>query len=422
MRQHYVLGDAIYRQYPFLFDSPQYNDSVYILSDIVDRCIQSANSQFFGVYLYQGPSLPVDYPTDRALPPYNSPFINKTSGLNNSEVFPERFYPTIIEYVSTPAETLLFNTDSPSLCPVINLWWAQNFVDAKAQEAWEAFQPLVQYLNSFGVNITDAAQLISFGDTFFCDYYDDRELPFGIPYTDDLVVNMSFAFSWWQAHIWEGQPIQQQSNAFGFANGFIDYLQSYLNGSQPAQFILLSGHDDNIHTMLTPLGIVYDDCVMANFNAYWENSTTPYPNCHFPWFASTLKYELYNDTDPYIKFYYEDNLIPLCHGGDCSVAEFIELLQNITGNVTYEQWVANCNSHVAPATKFDGFIASKEPSIRIKASASRAVEQSNTYTVEWKDVAIVALVLICISLGGFLVLDRKRHRQELERSRTTLLF
>lgn len=416
MRQHYILGDAIYRQYPYFFESPQYNDSVYILSDVVQRCIQSASSQFFGVFLDQGPSLPKDYPPGRAVPPYNSPFINKTArGLNNSEVFPVRFYPTLINYVSTPAETIMFESDSSSVCPIVSLWYNENFADEKAQQAWETFQPLIQYLNSFGVNLTTAQEFVSFGDTFFCDYYDNRALPFGIPYTDDLVVNMSFAFGWWQAHVWEGQPIQQQSNAYGFANAFINYLQSYLNGSQPAQFILLSGHDDNIHTLLTPLGIVYDDCVMENFLSYWANGRTPHPNCHFPWFASTLKYELYNESTPYIKFYYEDNLIPLCDGSDCTVVEFIELMQNITGNVTFEQWNATCN-FITPNQTISN---EKEDTSKI-SNENRSVLES--FTIDGKDIVIAALALICVSLGVVLIFERKKHHQEIERSRTTLLF
>jgi hypothetical protein len=418
MRQQYVLGDAIYRQYPYFFKSPTFNDSVYVLADVVQRCIQSATSQFFGIYQNQGPELPDGYPSGRAIPPYNSSFLDRKSNkMTKPDVFPSRFYPAIINYVTTPAETLLFNTDSSTLCPITRLWQAENLIDTKAQEAWNAFQPLIQYLNSFGVNLTNGAELISFGDTFFCDYYDNRALPFGIPYSDDLVTNMSYAFSWWMAHVWEGQPIQQQSNAYGFANGFIDYLQGYLNGSQPAQFILLSGHDDNIHTLLTPLGIVYDDCVMANYLAFWENGTTPYPNCHFPWFASTLKYELYNDTIPYIKFYYEDNLIPLCNGGDCSVQEFIGLMQTITGNVTFDQWNATCyNVSTTFDNSDDGFLSST------KGLICDAIETKTQLEFDWKDITIIGLILISVSLGGFLVFDRKRHHQELERTRTTLLF
>jgi hypothetical protein len=148
---------------------------------------------------------------------------------------------------------------------------------------------------------------------------------------------MTFAFEFYAAHLWDAQDKQKIITSYGYVSTILNYTLGYVGGNNITNYVLLSGHDSNIVGLIDPMGIYTPDCVMANFKAYWEDGSTPYPNCHFPWFASTLKVELYNTSEPYIKFYYEGNLIPICQNKEaCPLNEFVNLMTNLTGNLTFQ--------------------------------------------------------------------------------------
>jgi len=402
MRQHYLLGSSLVKEYPNILGVPYNKSFVYAVSDDdCDRCVQSALSQFYAIYLGQGPGLGKDYPTYRAVPLYNSTWINKTiATMDNSQAL--QYGHTAINIpVVDGSNTLIFNSDDSAFCPNNALWRSQNLNDAKSLAAWTLFGPTINNLNKYG-NISTPLDLMLFGDTYFCDLYLNKSLPGGMPYNADLQLNLTYAFSYFMAHYWEGQKIQRETTGWGMIQGIINYTNNFAKGHTKTNFVLYSGHDDNLHAVLSALGIVTDDCILANFQSWWSLKKILYPNCHFPYFASTIKVELYNTSSPYVKFYYENELIPLCNNQpQCSLADFTKLLQNAIGNRNYAQWAQACGA------------TTSEKAENVNIEAGYQVQGNSNWTVE--KTAILIMAIFCVLLVGKLAVDNKKHREEIHR-------
>ena len=83
--------------------------------------------------------------------------------------------------------------------------------------------------------------------------------------------------------------------------------------------------------------------MMDNYKSMKAGQDVLYPHCHFPEFASNIIIELYeNDGYPYIVFKYDDVIVPLCGGDDCSYDEFKELVQNATNGYTVDDYKSTC--------------------------------------------------------------------------------
>lgn len=69
--------------------------------------------------------------------------------------------------------------------------------------AWNTFKDVIDNLNKY-VKIENPGDLMEYGDTFLCDLTDNRTLPGNIPHDKDLMTNITFAFSWFIIHNWDG--------------------------------------------------------------------------------------------------------------------------------------------------------------------------------------------------------------------------
>ena len=397
MRQHYLLGSALSQQYSSLFPPPYFDVNTEILADNSPRTIQSALSQFYGIYLGIGPGFPPDFPAEIAVPPYNSPFINETlSKMNNSYALPFNHYPMITPIIDT-SNFLVFH--SMDACKKSGIWAAENEYDPETLKAWITFHSLIQNINKYAT-VATPADLVAFADAVICDYFANMTLPGNMPYDADLFANLTFASSWFITHIYGYQEVQQETAAWGYVCALVNYTSAYVAGQINSNYILLSGHDSNLLGLLMPMGVFNETCIMENFEAYWTNGSTPYPNCNYPDFAATMTVELYNASEPYVKIYYEGVLLNVCNGeSTCSVSDFISYLQGLAGNMNYEQYVNVCGG-INPES-FD------------LNTDYMAVSKAKSNPIEPEYIIMGVLVLLGMILFAKLWKDSAKHKQEL---------
>jgi len=98
---------------------------------------------------------------------------------------------------------MLFTSDDSTKCPVLKKLSSEVYWDEKSMEAWNVFGPTIDELNKY-VKIEHPRDLMIYGDTFLCDFTDNRTLPGNIPWNEDLFTNITFAFSWFIIHNWDG--------------------------------------------------------------------------------------------------------------------------------------------------------------------------------------------------------------------------
>ena len=406
MRQQYILGNVLGQKYPDIFgDSYEYLD-IYMLSDVTPRCIQSAVTQLYGVYLEKGPALRKDYPRLVGIPPYKDLRVKVIAGLlPNSAAAPYNFVPNIVNVVDQ-TNAYIFQGDQGNYCPNMITWEEQNNKDSKAQEAWKIFGTTIDNLNKHlndSQKISSVPEFINFCDTMLCDLYDNRTLPGGIA-DQELISNLTFAFNWFIYHAWEGQELQRQLAAFTLVDEFLSQMDDCARGGVFNKAALYSGHDDNIMAVLAAFGIINEDCIMQNFNSYLQNKTTPFPNCYFPYFASNIIFELHNTSgSPFVKFFYNNVQIPLCNGQDiCPYDDFVAFVKKATGNNTFKTYSQKCG-------------------VKTETLVSEVSNFLNYFELglEMNYIALVIVSLLCGLISMKIISDRKKYDQLLNRNEAT---
>jgi len=410
MRQQYILGKVLSQKYSNLLQSAYNSSQIYMLSDVTPRCIQSAYAQFYGMYLGFGPSLNASYPTQLAVPPYQDARVQQlAASLPNSEAILNNNIPNIVNIVDS-TNAMIFQGDRGFYCPNDANWVIENTNDTRAQEVWALFQDTINNINQY-LNETQKLKtpndLVSFGDTMLANVADNRPLPGG--FSDPVLKNnITAAFLWFDFHLYSGQLIQRQLNAFNLIDTVLKQLTAFRKGQNYYPVALYSGHDSNIMAMLGALGVISEECIMANFESSTRNpnEALPYPNCYFPYFASNLIFEFYNSTDSaYVKVLYNNVALTLCNGQDaCSYEDFLVFAANATGNNTADSYKQKC-----------GF---KQPVVKYSAAvfSDNTVINQSSRTVS---MALMAVTALCIILFGKIIFTNRKYEQLVKESKST---
>jgi len=353
-RQQYVMGKYYSEKYPHLLGSGANHSEIYMLSDTTKRCIESAEIQLSGMYAGQVPSLMGTHPVETAIPPFKDSEIHKiasavhqASSGNSSSMK----VPVTVEVVDE-TQAGIFKRTHGNQCPNGGKWERENAFDKEAKKAWgvfkdtfdavnQKFSPKKQLKTGFGVSI--------FGDALLVNIFDHKRnlSDFGIE-NPELASNFTYAYSWFVFHTEYGQEIQKQLSAFPIIDEMLKQLEAFKKGeTHSKKAALYSAHDYNIYAILAAFGVINEECIMANFLSSIKNETLPYPNCYFPFFASNLVVELYNQTDnaTYVKMLYNEAPLTLCNGQDfCEYNEFVALARNATGHSTHETYREKCGA------------------------------------------------------------------------------
>jgi len=400
MRQQYILGKVLAQKYPQQFSDPYNYSQIYMISDTTPRCIQSAVTQLYGMYLGTGPSLNSNYPRELAVPPYEDARVKSIAdSLANVEAIPYNHIPEIVNIVDT-SNAVIFQGDTGLYCPNYVTWETENENDAAAQNAFKVFGPTFDNLNKLlpdSQKITTTSDVTSYGDTMLVDVFDNRTLPGGV--TDPaLAANLTHAFSWFSFHSWYGQLAQRQLGSYNLIQAFLDQIQAFRLGKDYYKAVLYSGHDDNIYAVLGAFGVVTEECLLENFNSYLENGTRVHPACYFPFFASNIIIEFYNSTDaPYVKMLYNNIALPICNGNyACPLDDFIFVAKNATGNNTHASYNKNCGVKTAAKTVGAG--------VAIESGASKGIQ------ITLQTIALVAMTVLCIVLSVKVTKDNKKYK------------
>lgn len=141
---------------------------------------------------------------------------------------------------------------------------------------------MINFLDNY-VKLKDPLAFTEFSDVIFVDLMANKTLPYGIPYDQDLLTNISFARTFFLFHFWGGQKKQVEVAAYGL----LERIQRFLTDNVATKFALFSGHDSNVYAFLRALNVLTEDCAMENFEYYWEHGKEIInPICHYPIFAS----------------------------------------------------------------------------------------------------------------------------------------
>jgi len=408
LRQHYILGKVLSEKYPHFFGSQYDYNQVYMLSDDTQRCIQSAGAQFYGIYLGSGPALKKTYPSELAVPPYQDQRVQTlAASLPNVEAIGNNNIPNIVNIVDQ-SNQILFQGDLFFYCPNQGHWSYENSNDTLAQEAWIIFQETAENANQYlddAQKLKDLSDFVSFGNVLLANLADNRKLPGGIN-DKELIYNLTMAGTWFNFHTSNGQLIQRQLGAFNILNEVLKQLKAFKDGQDYKSVALYSGHDTNLLAILGAFGIINENCLMANFQSHIrKESQIPYPNCYFPYFASDIIFEFYNDTqNSSIKVYYNNQILPLCNGQDtCSYDEFVVFVKNATGNNTLETYNQKCGNQM---------MITKNAMIQEKGGEINLI-QENQNMIEV--IGLWVLIFWCSVLALKNIIDHKKYQKLLKR-------
>jgi len=356
MRQHFILGAALAKKYPNIFGSLNPN-AVNLMSEGGNRTTMSALAQAYGLFYGKGPALGNDYPSARAVPPFDMDIINDIgSKLNNSAALPFNYYPINIQIAKGGDYKVI---EPRSGCDNFKYYEALSIFSPEAFETWENFTDLSRYLKRYNLTIpmNNPLAITGFSDTFAANYFDHRPLPGGLPTTDDVVANITFVASWYGTYLQYGTDVKTNAVATPIVLRLIEVLQAAAQGKL-SPFTLYAGHDIGLLALLKAFGVVTPDCIIDNFIHYWAwgNKTLKNPACVYPSFASNILIEFYKNPTPSVRFLYNDIMVPLCAGKEfCPLNEFIQFAQNAIGNWTMKDVNRTCG--ISPSSfEVDGEI------------------------------------------------------------------
>lgn len=414
MRQQYILGKVLANKYSTLLGTAYDYNTIYMLSDTFPRCIQSALAHLYGIYINTGPALNEDYPSNLAVPPFKDSRVKEIAdSLPDSSALPYNYMPTIVNIANSSEN--IFQLDQPSNCPNSYNWIMENAYNAKAQEAFAVFNDTINTLNKYlneSQQITSMFDLENFDDTLITDLIENMTLD-GINNTE-LINNITYGMTWAAFHYCYEQEVQRQVSSFGLIDTVLQQLANFRQGENYNKVALFSGHDSNIIAILSAFGIFNEDFVLANFYSYLENKPLPYPNCYFPYFASNLIIEFYNNTDsPYVKFYYNNALIPLCNGQPtCSYDDFVSFAKNATGNLSMDSYRQLCTANTS----------SSENLMETEKSSNQNWLAVKQIYIPIEIIIIIGLVLLLVLLTGKMIVDRKRFNEEVEKVKVEKVY
>lgn len=345
MVEQYNLGKQIAKRYPKLVESGYNPDEVFVLSNYVQRCIESAMVQVSSIFRGKTSTLKENPQKD-----LQEKLIQQfTPLLPKDEVSRGDYVPVKVDVVSGLDQELIFNGNNPGYCSRLSTFVSRNEDSQETKDAYEIFKDPVRKANALlpeELYINDLGKLVVAYDTFIADVFDNKTLPGGI---DDpkLIKSLSYGEAYAIYRFEQGQQIQNQLNTFSTMEAVLEQMANFRAGKNPKKLALYGGHDKNLYAILVAFGIVTEECVLANYESHTKDKAEPYPNCQYPGFASHMIFELYNnEKNPYVKFYYNDVLIPLCGGQEsCGYQDFIAFVRNSTGNNTLESWNHTCQNH-----------------------------------------------------------------------------
>jgi len=334
MREHYQLGKTLAEKYSHLIETGFNRNDFYAVSNDVQRCIESGLVHLTSVFRGKSSTLTG---TNSPQESYQQKLIEQIGKfIPESEKDRGNIVPIQIDVVD-PTTKLIFRGNEPQYCPNLGVWGTENLYNNDAQMAWNTFSATIEKANSKLLSyqqIYDIGSLVLSYDAIIAAIYDKRATPGEIK-DKALIKELELAFAYYIYHLEQSQKIQRHLSAFNTLDVVLREMANFKEGKNPKKMVFLSGHDKNLYSVLAAFDVINKDCLLENYNTFVQIGRPKHAQCYYPYFASNLVFEFYNDpTNPYVQFYYNDVLIPLCNGKEsCSYHEFVKFVKHSTGNL-----------------------------------------------------------------------------------------
>lgn len=351
MRQHYVLGMILGQEYPDLL-YPYNPDQIRVFASGINRTLMSASSQLFGIYEGTGPSIPGDLAAGLDLPPYSQSNIEAVvSNVNYTSAFVGQFQPIPIHSTNPQFDYLL---QPYTCCPALEYMYQAHINDNVVQEIYAELNETIAYFKALNYSIASMKDVHTLGDTALSAYFYGKPLPANISVDSQIYQDLLFADQWYEIYATFAEITQRQVYSAPPLSELLSYIQSFQNNTSNTAFVLWSGHETSLFTILSAFNITTPECMVANWRSQRANQTIPYPQCIYPAFADNLIFEYYNTTNPYVIVKYGGTEMTLCgNSTQCSLEDFTNLVQNVTNGNTLESYYSVCNvSSAAQVTSF----------------------------------------------------------------------
>jgi len=343
MREHYQLGKALSEKYPHLIEAGYDPKDFYAVSNDVQRCVESALVHLTSLFRGKQSTLKgKGHPQES----YQRQLIDQISNLIPKD---ERtISPINVDIVDSNTQ-FIFRGNEPQNCPNLGFWSGGNFYSPQAQAGWNTFLDTISELNSKlpgNQQIYDIGSLVLAYDAIIAAKFDKRAPPGGIE-DEVLIKKLELAFAYFIYHLEQGQEIQRHLSSFHTLDVVLREMRNFREGKDPKKMVFLSGHDKNLYSVLAAFNIVNNGCLLDNYDSYIRTQKLKHSQCYYPYYASSLVFEFYNDpTEPYVQFYYNDVLIPICNGQEkCSFNKFVHFVKDATGNNNKDEYNRKCTGN-----------------------------------------------------------------------------
>jgi hypothetical protein len=331
MRQHYLLGKLIKKNYPDLFDYSKFTNYDYFLrSSPTWRTMQSAQSHLHGIY-QGGETIDEGFGaeiTNELTENINPKFSPLDVNITQKKALPYGFgaFPIV---TGNPKFDFLFKLkDScPNLVTLMkpSRKEKEQIYDNVPKDTYEALDKLGFKPSQFGAKGTDGWNLnrvYRLTDSIIADYYYTGKLYPGIDEQLfkklEIVSSMSFLLEYSTDEI-----VRMWTD--GLSKAVLEGIDGKIKGTIPHKFRMYSGHDSNVIPFMMKYGLTTSECLKE---LYQTGKSTGVCELQ-PNFASSFIWELAqrdSDQSYFVRVLYNGKPIKICPDNEeefyCKYSDF----------------------------------------------------------------------------------------------------
>ncbi|CAD8181770.1 unnamed protein product [Paramecium pentaurelia] len=384
MRQHYVLGQWLRKQYIETgFLDPYFNETqIYIESSNTNRTIMSAYSNLQGMFP-QGPIVP-EIAKDLLLPPMAD--VKAPEGIQNFAL-PNKIQVIPIHSIQEELDYVMY-----MFCPVLWDEGAHNLHTDVYYDINSRSQELIKRFNKeLNQNLTNIVELYEWRDTFISNIYNGGDNPKEL--TPDLMAELDKIAGLGFLLFYTQDYYQASLLTSEFFRTVLDGFDGILNGTSKIKYHAYSAHDSSIYASLYALNLTNVECYNQSYFGKVESNTTCITT--YPDYTANIIYELYNSSTlgPYVKVMYNGTYVNICHDQalTCSYSHFKNILKGIRKDYKKECKIKDRSMPIDYQTPWWAitffilvlglFICSISMVVIIHQKKQRFVRQNNRYGV-----------------------------------------
>ncbi|CAM6001540.1 unnamed protein product [Sphagnum balticum] len=314
LRQHFLLGESlrqIYHDNLSFFPSNYESSQVYIRSSDVNRTIQSALSQLYGLFpLGTGPNIS-DSVNNIAVPPI--PDLSYNISSLGTDSLPMNFQPVAIHTINASNDTLLRGF-SASVCPGLHTYYNEAENDSVAQMLYPLFTKTVEAVETLANrSLQGVIKGIQDIEMIFNDVIGDylNGIPNPVSVNSSLFQDIQILEDFLVYHIQLGSDQELTIANSKLFEEIKSRMEKRISNQPSPRFLLYSAHDITLAGILRAFNFSSWECL---YSYYLQNTTSNSPQCNgIPPYASSIIFELHNiNSEQYVKMIYNGQMLNFC--------------------------------------------------------------------------------------------------------------